>query len=420
MDWTGIKDFAPRLGIAYRLNEKTVLRSGFGISYSPFPDNTYAYNFPVKQNNAYSGNCSFCPAVLPNGQVAKLETGFPAPSIVNIPSNGILPNADINQVYEVVNKHFREPYIESWNAAIQRSLPFNFALDVAYVANHGVDQPANANLNASTAVGGDVASQPLFALYKRKADTNLRYVGHSSSYNSLQVKLDKRFSGGLAMTTAFTWSHALGYQSEDSGLTFYINGPRNWRTLDFNRKYNFVQSYVYELPFGKGKKYLASGPLGYVVGGWQLNGILTIASGTPLNFGGDSSGLKAPGNGNTLNHFGPIQTLKGNGRDAAWFDATKCGAGVTTGCFAQPDSLQFGNLSPNVINGPGYWNLDGSVFRNFKIGERFTLEVRGEAFSAVNTPQWNNPDTTFGNSTFGVIRGAGGNRQIQLGTKITF
>jgi hypothetical protein len=107
------------------------------------------------------------------------------------------------------------------------------------------------------------------------------------------------------------------------------------------------------------------------VGGWQLNGILTIASGTPLNFGGDSAGLKAPGNGNTLNHFGPIQILKGNGRDAQWFDATKCSASVTTGCFAQPDSLQFGNLSPNVINGPEYWNLDGSVFRSFKINERF-------------------------------------------------
>lgn len=417
---THYKDFAPRVGIAYRLNEKTVVRSGFGLSYTSFPDNTYAYNFPVKQNNAFNPNCSFCPAVLPNGQVAKLDIGFPPPTLVNIPSNGILTNADINQAYEVVNKHFREPYVESWNLAIQRALPHHFTLDVAYVANHGVDQPAVFNLNASTTLGGDVASQPLVILYNRKADTNLRYVGYSSSYNSLQVKLDKRFSAGLAMTTAFTWGRALGYQSEDAGLTYYINGQRNWRTLDFNRKFNFVQSYVYELPFGKGRKFLTSGPLGYVIGGWQLNGILTISSGVPLNFGGNTAGLKAPGNGNTLNHFGPIQILKGNGRNAPWFDPAKCGSQVTTGCFAQPDSLQFGNLGLNVIDGPGFWNLDGSVFRSFKIQERFTMEVRGEAFSVVNSPQWNNPDTGFGNTTFGFITGAGGNRQIQLGAKITF
>ncbi len=414
------KDFAPRVGLAYRYNEKTVIRAGFGISYSPFPDNTYAYNFPVKQNNAYSGNCSFCPAVLPNGQVAKLELGFPAPSFVSIPTNGILTNADVNQVYEVVNKHFREPYVESWNAAIQRALPGKFSLDVAYVANHGVAQPANYNLNASTTIGGDVASQPLFAAYKRKADTNLRYVGFSSSYNSLQIKLDKRYSSGLAMTTSFTWGHALGYQSEDQGLTFYINGRRNWRNLDFNRKYNFVQSYVYELPFGKGKAFAHEGVAAHILGGWQVNGILSIASGTPLNFGGNSAGLAAPGNGNTLNRFGAISVLKGNGRNAQWFDATKCAGSITTNCFAQPSALQFGNLSPNVINGPGYWNVDGSVFRSFKLSERLTAEIRGEAFSAINTPQWNNPDTGFGNATFGFITGAGGNRQIQLGAKISF
>lgn len=414
------KDFAPRVGIAYRLNEKTVVRAGFGISYAPFPDNTYAYNFPVKQNNAYNPDCSFCPAVLPNGQVAKLNIGFPAPSLVNIPTNGILPNADINQVYEVVNKHFREPYVESWNAALQRALPHRFTLDVAYVANHGVDQPANFNLNASNTLGGDVASQPLFVAYKRKADTNLRYVGYSSSYNSMQVKLDKRYSSGLAITTAFTWGHALGYQSEDAGITFYINGARNWRTLDFNRKFNFVQSYAYQLPFGQGRKYLTRGPIGLIAGGWQLNGILTISSGTPLNFGGNSAGLKAPGNGNTLDRFGPIRVLKGNGRDAAWFDPAKCDSTVTAGCFAQPGALQFGNLGINPIYGPGSWNLDGSIFRTFKISERFSLELRGEAFSAANSPQWGNPDTNFGNKTFGFITGAGGNRQMQLGTKLTF
>ncbi len=174
------------------------------------------------------------------------------------------------------------------------------------------------------------------------------------------------------------------------------------------------------MPFGKGKKYLQSSATGWLLSGWQLNGILTIASGSPLNFGGNSSGLKAPGNGNTLNRFGPIQIIKGNGRNTPWFDPTTCSGTVTTNCFAQPAALQFGNLGLNVINGPGFWNLDGSVFRNFRVKEHLNIEIRGEAFSAVNTPSWNNPDTGIGNKTFGFITGAGGNRSIQLGTKLTF
>jgi hypothetical protein len=124
------KDFAPRLGIAYRLSEKTVIRTGFGISYAPFPDNTYAYNFPVKQNNAYEPNCSICPAVLPNGQIASFQAGFPTATPAVIPPNGIIVNPDPSQVYFQVNPHFREPYVESWNLAIQRTLPSNFVLDL--------------------------------------------------------------------------------------------------------------------------------------------------------------------------------------------------------------------------------------------------------------------------------------------------
>ena len=417
---TQYKDFAPRIGIAYRFNEKTVVRTGFGISYAPYPDNTYAYNFPVKQNNAYNASCSFCPATLPNGQTATLSAGFPAPATAVIPANGIIPNADPNQSYEVINKNFREPYVESWNFAIQRALPANFSLDMAYVGNHGVAQPAAYNLNASTTVGLDVAGQPLFQQFGRKAATTYRYQGFSSNYNALQVKLDKRYSNGLAITTSYTYAKAMGYQSEDAGLKFYINPRRNYSRLDFDRTHSFVESFVYDLPFGKGKAWMKSGPASYILGGWQMNGILSIYSGTPLNFGGNSAGLKAPGNSNTLNHYGPIEVTKGTGRNATWFSPTVCSSTVTTGCFAQPGALEFGNLGPNVISGPGSWTLNGSLFKTVKISERLEVQLRGEAYSVVNTPNWNNPDTGIGNSTFGQITGAGGNRQVQLGAKIVF
>ena len=135
----------------------------------------------------------------------------------------------------------------------------------------------------------------------------------------------------------------------------------------------------------------------------------------------------------TLNWFGPgkIPVTKGNGRDATWFTPTICnfnaakGALVTTQCFAQPGTAngglpEFGNLGWNVMNGPGAWNLDASIFRNFAIGERFKLQLRGEAFGIANTPRWNNPDTGYGSSTFGQITGAGGARSIQLGAKLLF
>ena len=188
------------------------------------------------------------------------------------------------------------------------------------------------------------------------------------------------------------------------------------------------------MPFGKGKRFLQSGPASWFAGGWQINGILSIYSGHPLtSFGGTSSILGAPGNNNTLNWFGPgpIPTPKGNGVSGIWFTNTICnfnaakGALVTTQCFAQPGAEngglpEFGNLGRNFMSGPGAWNLDASIFRNFDIGERWKLQFRGEAFHVLNTPQWNDPSTDINSTNFGKITGAGGARSIQLGAKLIF
>ena len=428
------KHFAPRVGIAYRRNEKTVIRAGFGISYTPFPDNTYAYNYPIKQNNVFSANCpNYCGIVLPSGQPATFQNGFPAFAPVVIPSSGIITNADINQSYITINPHFKEPYVESWNIAIQRALPFKLGLDVAYVGNHGVDQPSQINLNAATTLNSGFNGQPLYVKFGKKNGVTSYFSGFSSMYNGLQMKLDRRFSGGFSLTTSFTYSKAMGMQSEDGGLDTYINARRNWRRLNFDRTTYFVQSYLYELPFGKGKKYLTSGPAGLILGGWQINGILSIASGTPMTFGGNAGILNAPGNNNTLNWFGPgpIPVTKGNGRSATWFTPTICNFAnngkpiVATQCFAQPGAEnggqpEFGNLGWNVLRGPGFWNLDASVFRTFQVRERFKLQLRAEGFSIANTPQWSNPSTDINSANFGLITGAGGARSMQLAAKLTF
>lgn len=405
-----LKNFAPRGGLSYRWNEKTVVRAGFGISFVPFPDNTYAYNFPVKQNNAYNQTSTFTPAVTSGGQVVNLTSGLPPPIAADIPADGIIRNAELAQSYDVINTRFREGYVESWNFAIQRSLPKQFVLEAAYVGNHGVLVPTGYQLNAGLVLGAGANGQPLFQQFRKTAGVFMRFFGTSSTYHSLQAKFDRRFAGGLLMTTAYTWSKAIGYTDENGGLAYYINPERSRAENGFSRRHTFVQSYIYELPFGRGKRWLNSGLSSVVLGGWQLNGILTLMTGSRLNFTYNAATLNAPSNAQSPNIDGKLRVLKGVDNDL-WFDTSN---------FSVPAPATFGNLGRNTHAGPGFFNLDASLFKLIRVSERVQAELRGEFFSVTNTPQFNNPNTEFGNANFGRIRGAGGNRGGQLGLKFTF
>ncbi|MBI3208491.1 MAG: TonB-dependent receptor [Candidatus Solibacter usitatus] len=403
------KNFAPRLGVAYRLNNKTVIRSGFGISFVPFADNTYAYNYPVKQNNSYNSTTSFGRALLPNGQPANMASGFPAPQVVAIPTNGIISPAPLNQAYDVINKKFREGYVESWNLAVQRTLPKQFTFEAAYVANHGVAIPTVYNLNAGLVPGAGANGRPLFQAFARNQDTNMRFVGTSSNFHSLQLKLDRRFAGFL-LTTAYTYGKAMGIGDDNGGYSYYVNPHRSYVRQGFDRTQTFVQSYVYDLPFGKGRGHLTTGPAAMLLGGWQINGVLSLISGGPLNFNAPGASLNLPNSPQSPNITGPVNVLRGID-NALWFDTSN---------FSAPVGATFGNIGRNIGRGPGFFNLDASLFRTLRITERFKLELRAESFSVTNTPQFNNPDTGFGNANFGKVKGAGGNRGVQLGAKLNF
>jgi Carboxypeptidase regulatory-like domain len=422
---THYKYFAPRLGLAYRLRESTVLRAGFGISYAPFPDNSYAYNFPVRANNAFNpAVATYGPAVLPNGQPATFENGFPALILPAVPSNGIITNPAVAVNYFVVNQNFKSPYVESWNAAIQHTLPWRFVLEVAYVGNHGVDNVVNYNLNAATVAGLGNKGLPEFNTFGRTATTSLLFAGYSSSYHALQVKFDRRFAGGFATTTAYTFGKGMGFQiGDDGGLTFYINQNRNYARNDFDRTQTFVQSVVYDLPFGRGKHLLSSGFGAAILGGWRVSSFLTVMSGLPLYLTANSSSLLAPGNTQTPNLVAPVQILHGIGPGNPWFSASS---------FAPPTGDAFGNVGRNYLSGPNFFDLDASLARSVRMTERFSLEVRLEAFGATNTPQFffNNTNgtpaggtaagTTLGSTSFGQITSASGGRVLQLGAKLIF
>jgi hypothetical protein len=406
--------FAPRVGLSYRMNEKTVIRAGFGISYIPYPDNSYAYNFPVRQNNAYNPLNAFVPA-------GRMADGFPGATPFVIPQDGIIRNAP-EQVYEVIPKNYREGYVQSYNLSIQRAIGKNYTLDVAYVGNGGRNVSTLYNLNAGLVVGAGANGRPLFQQFRRQADTNLRFFGTSSNYNSLQVKFDRRFSGGFLLTTAYTYSKSIDYANDNGGLTYYINPERSRARSNFDQRHMWNQSYMYELPFGKGKKFATSGLGAAVLGGWQVNGILTVTSGLPFTVTAPAASLNAPGTTQNANYIasGALRTsgqisLNGEG---SWFD---------TASFAVPAQNTIGNVGRNAFTGPGFFNLDFSLFRRFKIRERFTAEFRAETFNISNTPQYANPNGDINSQNFGKVTSAGignsadpGARNMQLGLRILF
>jgi outer membrane receptor protein involved in Fe transport len=424
---TRYKNFAPRIGFAYRLTEKTVIRAGFGISYTPFPDNTYAYNYPIRANNQFDPAVStYCPAVLPDGRVATFQTGFPAPINPPIPANGILNVSSLgslaNSTYVQINTDFKNPYVESWNFAIQQALPMKFTLDVAYVGNHGVDSVVAYNLNAATTAGGGNASLPQFASFGRTGASNLYFQGFSNHYNALQVKLDRRFAGGLTMTTAYTWGKGMGYQTgDDGGLYFYVNPRRGYARNDFDRTQTFVQTYVYDLPFGPGKKWMNSGLVGNVFGGWRVSGLLQFWTGTPFNVTGGSA-LNTPGSNQTADQVAPVQILHGINIGNPWFSPTSYVPVTAAGVF--------GNSGRNAITGPGFGDLTAALSKIIRYKERWNLEIRGEAFNATNHPHFGNPGANASNynpdpskNTFGVVTGLLGGtsgRVLQLGLKLNF
>ena len=440
------KDFAPRVGIAYRLTETTVVRGGFAISYFPYPDNDYAFDFPVLQNNAFPSlnGSSFAQSADAANNPISMASGFPAPLVVP-PGTAIIPvvgkvgtTSLLTQNYTVVNLNFREPYTESWNLAVQHALPGKFVLEAAYVGNHGVDLPTVYNLNAATLPSPTAtnANRPLFtALHPLTGNVALKFLGTSSNYNALQAKLDRKLSGGFLMTTAYTFSKALGYVNEGSntinstvgGLQNYIGSIRsNYAPLAFDRRHTVVQSLIYELPFGKGKRLLKSGVGSMFLGGWQVSTILTVMTGLPLNITGGSV-LNAPGDTQVPDLVGSLKILHGIGSNQPWFDVTPSNGGQCRGPFCQTAVGVLGNMPRRAFSGPSLFNLDASVFRRFPIRERMNMEFRAEAFSVTNTPQFDKPGqgfTTNTSGTFGyvtsTVAGNGGSRSVQLGAKLTF
>jgi hypothetical protein len=403
--WTNLD---PRLGLSYRINDKNVIRTGFGSSTTPFPDNSYAFNFPVKQNNQFNAPNAFTP---PSG--IAMATGFPAPLVADIPSSGVIDaGADPllrNQSYFYVPPDLKEGRLYSWNVAYQRELPWGLTGEVAYVGNYGDDIITRFNMNAATVLGLDNAGRPQFAPFGRTADvTNLGYRT-PTRYHALQAKVDRRFRNGFLMTNSYTFGRAKNYFDGDSNgsISTPADIERSYGLSEQDRAHIFVSSAVYNLPFR------SEGVLGWLTNGWSVAGLFTIQSGTPLDITGGSV-LRAPGNTQRPDIIGEANTIGDVGAGRYWFD---------TSVFAEAAPNTFGNLTRRGagIRGPRFINLDASLVKRFEVGATGRYgEFRVDAFNATNSLHPNNPNATFGNASFGQVTGASDPRLVRFGVRFVF
>ncbi len=373
--------FSPRLGIAYRANEKTVLRSGFGINWDPWnlarPLRT---NYPVLAALNIAAPASL-------GYATTLRQGLPN---VPVPSldNGVIPVPG-NYAVTTTSDKFTRGYILTWNATVERQLPGNFTGQVGYVANRAVHTPGVLDLNAGQVPGLDRAGQPFFARFGRTAGTSLVDSVSYSTYHSLQTQLNRRFSNGIQLGAAYTWSKVIGLCCEEENN----GGPRikalnylslNRTVLNSDRTHNFQLNAIFELPFGRGRHWDTNNKaVSAVVSGWQLNTLTSIFSGTPFSVTSDGGSLRMPNNDQRADQVKPdVKKLGGIGPGQPYFDWT---------AFARVTEARFGTAGFNSLRGPGAFNSDIGLFRRFAITERVNLEFRAEAFNWTNTPKFNNP-----------------------------
>lgn len=466
----GLKDehfklFAPRLGLAYRLSDKTVIRAGAGIFYIP-ADAAFVESPYQNAINSYS-NVMISTVDNSVTPVSLLSNPFPT-GLIKAPgrdpgfqsqllggsfgsTSGGLPSAIIN--------NNRYGYTSQWNFTVQRQLPQGIAVEAAYAGLRGVHLPnTNMQLNqlpdqylplgsqlvqqVSNPFYGLIANGPLstktvqraqllrpFPEYQAVIDAG-GYVGNST-YNSLQLKGEKRFSSGGTILASYTFSKILGDTETgtpwlEAGAVAPIQDFNNLKLekslSSFDSRQRFSLSYVLDLPVGRGKKFLSNvtGAADKLVSGWGFNGVTTFQEGFPLGFTAVPNLTQSQGGGLRPNVVaGCDKNIGGSAQSRLnqWFN---------TACFSVPGPYTFGTESRTdpVIRGDGINNFDFALFKRTQIAERYGLEFRTEVFNLFNRVQFGNPnliETTAANSQFGIVSTQVNNqRLIQLALRLRF
>jgi outer membrane receptor protein involved in Fe transport len=392
--------FAPRFGAAYRVNEKTVLRAGYGKTFTPLPwSRPMRGRFPLTIAYSDAGRNGF----IPYGNVARGIPGAPNPDLASgtipLPRGVAMTSPDPDDVARGAT--------QSWNAFIERRLPLDVAVSVGYVGTRTDGGYANRNLNYAESGGN--ANRQLFAKAGTASINRLAAVA-KARYNALQVAVNRPFKNGLLLKGAYTLSEAMN-EVDDDGGGFEWPQPsqfhRNYAPAGFDRPHMLQMGFVYELPFARN----SSHPVALVVKNWQINGIASWLSGRPFDISGSNGLLQQQGGSQTINATGnPKPGFGEPGPDQRWYDPS---------LFSQPGNA-WGNTGRNQFRGPSNWNLDASLFRTIPF-RRYRVELRVESQNAFNHAQWGNPVTGFTDPNFMRIRSlARAPRTVQVGARVTF
>ena len=400
-------NFSPRLGLAYQATPNTVIRTGFGTYYGePSIEDAdgarYFIEPPTWTELSLPTDRLFQPAMV-------VSQGF---------TPGLFPVTTVQANSSVITAQEKKPnqYTLEWFFDVQRQLPGNIVVTASYMGEGARDIAWTQNLNTPLTPGPGVLQQrrpwPFFGTI------TLYPAGANMNYNGLALKAEKRYSNGLVLIASYTWSHDI---NDGNGMslnddTSSIRDPYNLALDRGNAAYDlrqaFVTSFNYDLPFGKGKHWLNhGGPADWVLGGWQVGGILTLQTGptfTPTL----SVDLANSGTTDFPNVLANPNLSSGQRNIHDWFNL---------GAFALPQQYVYGNAGRGLIEAPGFHNMDLKIGKIFPIHERIHLDFRAEMFNFTNTPNFGSPNATINSPQEGTITSTVGNpRQIQFALKLIF
>lgn len=400
--------WGPRVGLAYTPDSgRTAFRAAYGVSY--FPDNFGATGGTLERNYPFFQIISMTTPT-PNTPFRSVSDGLPG--FTPVPLQPTLTPPPGFAVW-VVSRNFRQDMAQMWNFSIQRQVTPSVMAEAAYVGTRGTYIYRNRNINVPFPGDGPIdPRRPFFRIAPTITDINQRNGDGASSYHSGQFKVTKRYAAGLTFLASYTISKSI---DNYTAILFPLDDKLNrglsaagGKAVDIPQ--NFVFSYSYELPFGRGKRWLSgSRAADLVAGGWSVNGITTFRSGPPMFVNQATSGL----NTGTANRADiTCSEVSMPKQVTRWFD---------TSCFTDPPLRRFGNSGIGHIRGPGLNNWDLSVFKAFHIDEGRALEFRAEFFNIANQAHFANPGNQLGTTAFGRISATAlPNREVQLGLKFLF